>query len=378
MKIDNVKFTKTLKFKLTFWYSLVLSFFCILFIFSINVWLTQYMGNLVHNGMDRPRMRFMTEEQRELIVESRERDLENIRAVSIYSIIPLVGFSFVGGYFLATFMLKPLGKLNKKIREKELDNISEKIDFDDSGDEISELIKSFNRMSDRLGKAFESQKQFVENASHEIKNPLSVIQANLDTILNEKNIKKKEFEKLLRNSKKQIEIMDNLTEDLLLLSHMNSKVDIKMENIDVLRLISSVLNNLETQAKKKKMSLAFEENTKGTIINGSMVLLERALNNVVENSIKYSEGDKVGIVAEKKGKKLFVFVMDNGKGVPKKDREKIFQRFYRVDKGRSRKEGGSGLGLAITKEILERHNGFISLDSGYKNGAKFVIILPAV
>jgi two-component system, OmpR family, sensor histidine kinase ArlS len=378
MKIDNMKFTKTLKFKLTFWYSLVLSFFCILFIFSINVWLTQYMGNLVHNGMDRPRMRFMTEEQRELIVESRERDLENIRAISIYSIIPLVGFSFVGGYFLATFMLKPLGKLNKKIREKELDNISEKIDFDDSGDEISELIKSFNRMSDRLGKAFESQKQFVENASHEIKNPLSVIQANLDTILNEKNIKKKEFEKLLRNSKKQIEIMDNLTEDLLLLSHMNSKVDIKMENIDVFKLISSVINNLETQAKKKKMSLAFEENTKGTIINGSMVLLERALNNVVENSIKYSEGDKVRIVAEKKGKKLYVLVTDNGKGVPKKDRGNIFQRFYRVDKGRSRKEGGSGLGLAITKEILERHNGSISLDSDYKNGAKFVIILPAV
>jgi signal transduction histidine kinase len=71
-------------------------------------------------------------------------------------------------------------------------------------------------------------------------------------------------------------------------------------------------------------------------------------------------------------------VTDNGKGVPKKDRGNIFQRFYRVDKGRSRKEGGSGLGLAITKEILERHNGSISLDSDYKNGAKFVIILPAV
>jgi signal transduction histidine kinase len=378
MKIDNMKFTKTLKFKLTFWYSLVLSFFCILFIFSINVWLTQYMGDLTHSRMDRPRMRFITEEQRELIVESRERDLENIRIVSIYSIIPLVGFSFVGGYFLATLMLKPLEKLNKKIKEKELDNIFEKIGFDDSGDEISELIKSFNRMSDRLGKAFESQKQFVENASHEIKSPLSIIQANLDTILNERNIKKKDFEKLLRNSKEQIEVMDNLTEDLLLLSHMNSKVDIKMVNIDVLKLISSVVNNLETQAKKKKMNLAFGKNIKDTIINGNMVLLERALNNVVENSIKYSEGDKVRIVAKKKGKKFYVLVMDNGKGISKKNRDKIFQRFYRVDKGRSRKKGGSGLGLAITKEILERHNGSISLDSDYKNGAKFVTMLPVV
>ncbi len=328
--------------------------------------------------LDRPRWGSLQQEERELIRESRMKDLENIRVVSTYSIFPLILLSFIGGYFLATVMLKPLEKLNSEIRKKEADNLGNPIDFIDNGDEISELIKSFNAMVLKLSKAFESQKQFVENASHEIKTPLTIIQANLDTVLENKKVSKEELEKLLNSSKKQIFLMDNLTEDLLLLSHMTSNVDFKKEKIEVEELINSVINLFEGNSKKKDMSIAFKNQSKSVKIKGNKVLLERALKNIIENSIKYSGGDRVNIFSQIKGKDLFVNISDNGKGIAKEEKDKIFERFYRIDKGRSRKEGGSGLGLAITKEIIERHKGSVSLDSKYRNGAKFIVKLPLI
>jgi len=155
-----MKFIKSLKFKLTIWYSLILSFFCIVFVLSINIWLT---------SVDGPKLRALSDEQRKLVMESRLEDLENIRLISIYMVFPLVLISFGGGYVLASVMLKPLTDLNKQIQKKEAQNLNEEIKYEDKGDEISELIKNFNRMSNRLSRVFESQKEFVENSSHELK-----------------------------------------------------------------------------------------------------------------------------------------------------------------------------------------------------------------
>jgi signal transduction histidine kinase len=339
----------------------------------MNIWIAGYMRE---STIHRPRFRNMSEEQRILVMESRTQDLENIRLVSLYSVFPLIVLSFGGGYLLSTLMLRPLGKLNAEIRKKELNNLDEEIVFEDRGDEISELIKGFNLMSRRLGKSFESQKQFVENASHEMKTPLAVIQANLDTALGEGKISRKELNILLQNSKSQISLMDNLMEDLFLLSHMTSNASIKMEEIEVFDLIHNVVDMLESLSREKGFEIILKSHVNGTEIKGNRILLERALSNIVENSIKYSKGDRIRIVVERDKRNVLIYVIDNGKGIPAKYQRDIFQRFFRIDKGRSRKEGGSGLGLAITKEIVERHGGNISLDCKYNKGSKFKIVLP--
>lgn len=374
------KFTKSLKFKLTMWYSLILSVFCISFLITVNVLVTQYMGKwepeqgttlFFIDRTDSPWLNSLSEEQTDLIMDARQNDLENIRELSIYAVIPLILLSFVGGYILSSILLKPLEKLNSEIKKKEMENINEEIPFDDNGDEISELIKSFNRMSNRLGKSFENQKQFVENASHELKTPLSLIQANIDTAMDDGTISKEELNDLLLSSKKQIKFMNDLTEDLLL---MTLKDDIKFERVDIVSLIRKMIDSV----KRKDFLIKLNVNLKGkdiVFVEGNDVLLERALMNIVENSIKYSGGNELDINIDKKHNELIIRMKDNGKGIPDESKEKIFDRFYRVDKGRSRKEGGSGLGLSITKKIIECHNGKVYLNTENKEGAEFVVVM---
>lgn len=385
-----MKFTKSLKFKLTIWYSLILSFFCITFVLSINIWLTTYMNTLkvepetygrgfLMERVDRPRLRALSEEQRQLVIESRLRDLENIRRISIYMIFPLVLVSFGGGYVLALIMLKPLERLNMEIRKKEAQNLNKQIVFDDNGDEISELIKSFNRMSKRLSRVFESQKEFVENSSHELKTPLTIIQANIDTIFDSERISKKELNRLLRNSENQIYFMNDLIEDLLLLSSMTtSKSNIKMRDVSVRELIKKVKSTLKRRAEDNGVDI-IEENIKGDFtVRGNKILLERAFSNLLDNAIRYSKGSRVEINVKKKNGIVIISFKDDGKGIPKGKEEKLFERFYRIDKGRSRKDGGSGLGLAITKEIVEKHEGRIYVNSRYRDGAEFIIEIKSV
>lgn len=385
-----MKFVKSLKFKLTIWYSLILSVFCIAFVVSINIWLTNYMKNwtpeedmqgrgFLIERIDRPRLRSLSEEQRIIVMESRMEDLENIRVISIYMVLPLVLMSFGGGYLMASIMLRPLSDLKDEVQKKEAQNLNEEIVFEDNGDEISELIKSFNRMSNRLSKSFESQKQFVENASHELKTPLSVIQANIDTILNDKEIPKKKLKKLVGNSKKQISFMNDLIEDLLLLSAIStSKFNIEFEEIDISKVIRVSTNVLAEKIKEKDLELEIKEQGGNYLTKGNKVLLERAFSNILDNSLKYSKGKSIVVGISSNSEDIKISFKDDGKGVAKTKVMEIFERFYRLDKGRSRKDGGSGLGLAITKEIVERHGGQVYVNTKYSKGAEFIIKLPKV
>jgi len=383
-----MKFTRSLKFKLTIWYSLLLSLFSLLFVLVVNILIADYMQSWTPENefpsesfwgqrFDRPRFRALSEEQQTIIMESRMEDLENIRRISIYMIFPLVLMSFGGGYLIAIIMLRPLEKLNEQIEKKETENLNEEIVFVDNGDEISQLIKSFNRMSRRLAKSFDSQKGFIENASHEIKTPLSVIQANIDTILDKKGVSKEESKELLLNSKKQIKFMSDLTEDLLLLSSIsNVRFSIKFEKINMADVIEEAISTLNGSIEKKGFKIERKIPDKKYFANGNRTLLIRAITNIIENSIKYSEGEKIDVRVFFKRENIYISIKDDGRGIPEDKAKEIFERFYRLDKGRSRKEGGSGLGLAITKEIVERHRGSIYVNSEYKDGAEFIIKLP--
>lgn len=375
MNKNIVKFTKSLKFKMALLYSGILLVFCAGFLILMNVFLVNYMradisanrpiafnNPIIFNNLD--------DEKKELLRETRDNDLANIKLISIYAVLPFVVLSFAGGYLIADNSLKPLEKLNDEMKKKSTKNLGEAIPFKDNGDEISELIKSFNDMSSQLSKSFEAQKEFVENASHELKTPLAVIQANVDSILADSKIPKEDLFSMLEDSKKSLLFMNHLTEDLLLLSLVD--VDFDREKLNLRNLLDSAVVDARKLVDGKDFNITFNDGHDIEVV-GNEVLLKRAFQNLIENSIKYSQGKSLTIDLKKDKENILITFKDDGVGIPKKAQGKIFDRFYRVDKSRSRKTGGSGLGLAITKEIVERHNGTIQYVDG--KGATFEVKL---
>lgn len=371
--MNKVPFTKSLKFKMTVWYCAILLLFSLSFVLVMNIFLTKYMKEskpFKPIFMPNPIEREITEEERQLIAESRLKDLENIRILSIYSVIPLTLLSFLIGYLIANKMIRPLEQLSEEIRNRDINSLATPINFKDTGDEISVLTKHFNDMSQRVYNSYKAQKEFVQNASHEIKTPLSIIQANLEMALDEKNISKKELNDLLKECHNSVTFMNKLTEDLLLFSLLDT--EISMKEIELCPLIHNARNLVLPLLKDNGFNIDIKC-PKDIKIRGNETLLIRAFQNIIENSIKYSGGNKLDINVKKEHNNLFISFKDNGKGIQKDQCNRIFERFYRIDKSRSRKTGGSGLGLAITKEIIERHNGKIECISDIGKGCEFRI-----
>lgn len=378
-------FTHTIRFKLTLWYSLLLMTFAVIFVVFMNIIVTRFFNNdpvqplpfiVTRNPMMMERWEEMTEIQREIVREFRKEDLKRVRSVSLYSLIPLALLSFSGGYVISGQMLYPIKKLNKEMKRKTPDTLDRKIEHHDVGDEMSELINNFNNMTTRLGEAFALQKEFVENASHELKTPLAVIRTNLDSALLDAHIPKNELDEYIHQSIASLTFMDKLIEDLLLLSLLEKQL--KMNTIDLNKVVKNTVNQLKIVAREKKIGLVVEQDRKKNKLEGNEVLMQRAIMNIVENAIKYSpKGSKVRIITKREKERIIISISDQGAGIDKKDQAHIFERFYRVDKSRSRKSGGSGLGLAIVKKIIEMHGGIITLESSKGKGSTFKINMPS-
>ncbi len=364
---------------MSLWYSVVLMIFSIGFVLLMNFFLTQYMTKTlpfepVVPFRRNPIIRQISEDQRAIIAQSRLEDLENIRLITLYSIIPLVILSFAGGYAITERHLRPLENLSKEMQLRSTEDLGKEIEFEDNDDEISSVIKSFNQMSKRLSHAFNAQREFVENASHEIKTPLAIIQANLDTALEDNSLTDAELKQLLADSKKAIHFMNQLTEDLLLLSLMDA--NLKMKKIDISSILNTIRTEVKVVAKQKKFKVVLDCK-KGVVVSGNTTLIHRAFQNIIENAIAHSGGDLVSIDCKEENGFAVISIRDNGKGIGASYSKRIFERFYRLDKSRSRQTGGSGLGLAIAKEIISKHGGNLELVTGvFDKGAHFIISIP--
>jgi two-component system phosphate regulon sensor histidine kinase PhoR len=168
--------------------------------------------------------------------------------------------------------------------------------------------------------------------------------------------------------------MSDLTEDLLLLSSVsNVSFGIKFEKVSIREVIEESIDTLKGNIEKKNFNVETKFPKKTLFVNGNKTLLIRAVTNIIENSLKYSEGKNIEISVSTQKDMVQISIKDDGRGIPEEEARAIFERFYRLDKGRSRKEGGSGLGLAITKEIIERHGGSVYVNTEYKDGAEFLI-----
>lgn len=380
-----MKFFKGITFKLTFWYALVLFVSSVLLLFTINFAYVRFVNQTVDDVLPPPLRQQLQEIEkgrqgnqrfRELLKEVRENDVRQVQRVSLILIAVNLLIATSGGYLLARQMLQPIKRVNTEMKNINENNLDKKIDDPDAEDEIAELIENFNSMTERLNKAFQAQGDFVANSAHELKTPLAILTTNLETASLSENISD-DTKDYIDNAVETINNMNQLIEDLLLLSSIN-KNNFEFEKIDLGKLIVEIGNNLKSIASDKDIKLKTEVATNEAFMSGQRHLLERAISNIIENAIKYSPaGTTVAVKLNSLKDGYKISISDQGTGIPDKYKDRIFERFFRVDNSRSKKTGGSGLGLAISKDIIELHKGKITVASSTKKGTTFVINLPS-
>ena len=218
------------------------------------------------------------------------------------------------------------------------------------------------------------KKDFILNISHELRTPLTAIKGYLETL--EEDLKadqRKYLVPVLRNTDRLI----NIVNDLLLLSELEAEeIKIKFEEIDLRGLIENVLKIFESRAGEKKLKIATEIDENLPAVFGDAFRLEQIFINLIDNAIKYTETGKITIEAKKVKNQLVISIQDSGIGIPQNDVPRIFERFYVVDKSRSRSGGGTGLGLSIVKHIAIQHGGNVTVESTSGVGTTFTVYLP--
>jgi len=212
------------------------------------------------------------------------------------------------------------------------------------------------------------RKDFISNISHELKTPLTAIYGYLETI--EMEYKDVKYIPII---KKHVENMNKLVEEILTLSYLEASPKIKKEEFLLTDTVKNVLKSFEEDAKKKNLKIDFSYSDEKIYFNGDKEKIERMIKNLVENSIRYTDNGYVKILLEKKDKNIFLTVEDTGIGIPEREIERIFERFYTIDKSRSKKYGGFGLGLSIVKHIVKLHDGKIEVVSEEGKGTKIKV-----
>jgi signal transduction histidine kinase len=228
-----------------------------------------------------------------------------------------------------------------------------------------------------IQKAHEQQKQFVSDASHEMRTPLSIISGEIEVAL-KKHRSAGEYRSALVSTKEEADRLSGLVENLLFLAGSDKKSrSMKTEPVDITDLINSVVNALRPISRDKQITISLDtDDVSAPVVLGNPILLRQLFFNIIHNAVNYSSKKGcVTISLKETGSDTSIAVRDSGPGIAQKDQERIMERFYRVDASRSDKKG-HGLGLAIAKVIIDAHRGNLRVDSALGKGSVFTIILP--
>lgn len=241
--------------------------------------------------------------------------------------------------------------------------------------EISIFAKSKEKEIEELRERENFRREFIADVSHELKTPIFAAQGFVHTLLdgaiNDKEVRRK----FLKKAARSLDALDLLVQDILTISQIESgDITMHFENFDMRNMCQEILDQMDGKAEKQGVSLSFsEEYSDPIIVRGDYRRIYQVMLNLISNAIKYTRkgGEAKISFKEIEDHQIQIMVEDNGRGIPESDISRIFERFYRVDKSRSREKGGTGLGLSIVKHILERHESEIMVESEYKKGSKF-------
>jgi signal transduction histidine kinase len=300
--------------------------------------------------------------------------LGNIIRLSIFAIPAFILIALAGGMLIANRTLSPIDKITRTAREIHQGNLKKRLNFPKVEDEVGRLASTFDEMLDKLEAAFNRERQFTSDASHELRTPITIISAHAEESLEEgKSIQecKENLRIILRESNKMRKMVSEL---LMLTSSDEKKYKLEIETISLTAIVRDIIEEMRNFAQSAEIDLKLSE-SKEIKIRADQTLITMMMINLIDNAIKYGKnGGWIKVSISEKGKNVKIIIEDNGIGIAKEDITSIFQRYYRVDK--SRTKGGSGLGLSIVKWIVDAHNGKISVESILDKGTIFEINIP--
>lgn len=325
--------------------------------------------------------------------------------IALFSVLGLVAFQYVlkesiSGWLLLYFVIlffisyiilqyrvekfiylriKKIYKDVSVLYEKDFPQPSVTTDLEGLTKEVERYVNDKKTEIESLNIRENYRKEFMGNVSHELKTPLFTVQSYILTLLDGALDDKKVRKEYLKRASKGVERLAYIVNELDLIAKLEiGGLVLKKENFNIIELVQSIFDLLEMKAAKKNISLVFDKEYKEPIIvNADKERIEQVLTNLIVNSIKYGRKEGTTEVGfDNIGKnKILIRITDNGEGILQENLKRIFERFYRVDKSGSRKEGGSGLGLSIVKHIVEAHKEKIYVESQYGIGSEFSFTL---
>ncbi|MBI5300821.1 MAG: HAMP domain-containing protein [Chloroflexi bacterium] len=317
------------------------------------------------------------------VAQSLQDTYATLRRLAVVIVAGIGGallLAFVIGALLAYSALAPIDRMTQAARDiARKGDLTQRIEHKATGDELGRLAATFNEMLTRIEELFRVQQRFVADVSHELRSPLTAIRGNLDLLKRGAMEDPDERQTALDAMESESARMQRLVQDLLLLAQADAGVKVRKDVVELDTLLLDVYGQARLTQSGVKVSLGNEDQAQ---VLGDADRLKQLLLNLVDNAIKYTpSGGEVKLSLERDSDWVRVAIADTGVGIPAQDVSRIFDRFYRVDKARSRDPsarsgGGTGLGLAICKWIAEVHGGRIEVQSEVGKGSTFTVWLP--
>jgi len=284
-----------------------------------------------------------------------------------------------GGYWLSRRALAPVDALVRTAREIGGANLNSRVQKLDTGDELQRLSDTLNEMLGRIETAFLRITEFTADASHELRTPVSLIRTEAELALR-RSRGEAEYKESLRHILLEAERTTDLIEQLLSLARTDSgRETLHMQPVDLRLTLGSVVEGWQQVATLRDLRFSANIADQESLVMGDGTALRRVADILLDNAFKYTPSPgSVHLSLEQKGESVVIAVQDSGAGIAEEDQLKIFERFYRVDKARSRELGGAGLGLAIARWIVTQHRGSIAVESRPGQGSIFRVELPMI
>lgn len=277
---------------------------------------------------------------------------------------------------ISMLFMRPFQRLQKVLNRVAEGNLDEDIS-EGAYKETIAISRAVSQTISRLKIVDQSREEFVSNVSHELKTPITSIRVLADSLMSMEEVPVELYREFMSDISDEIDRESKIIDDLLSLVRMDKSArELNVEQVDINRLVKQILKRIQPIAQKQNVELIFESIREVTA-DVDEVKLSLALNNLVENAVKYNvDGGWVRVILDADHKFFYIKVMDSGIGIPEEYQEYVFERFYRVDKARSRQTGGTGLGLAITRSVILMHKGAIKLASKEGEGSTFTVRIP--
>jgi signal transduction histidine kinase len=308
-----------------------------------------------------------------------------LRQYSLWAILVLFLLSLVIGWVVSGGVLRPIGRITSVAKDIQATDLSRRINLGGPHDELRELADTFDDMLGRIDDAFASQRQFIHEASHELRNPLAVIRTNLEVMLADPEASTDDLRHTLEVVQRSSERMGRLVDDLLVYAR-NGSLSLRHERVDVAALVHESADEFAASAEARGIHLVSHA-ARDLFVDGDRHALRQSLANLLANAVRLSPPDTtIKVRAGAQGPWVWMSVEDEGPGIDAADQERVFQRFWKGGAqgpgsasggARARGEVRSGLGLTIVRQVAQAHGGEVKLVSAPGRGSAFAIWLPA-